>query len=130
MPPRPRGDSGFTLPEILVALVVLGLLLSGLGLGIRYGISALERQANTIAAHDELDSADHLLRGLIARLDPAAPVAGTAHAVGFRSDLPEMVPHGTINQAKLLQHIERQLFMPLPVQLGRDCSALRGVSQA
>ena len=41
-----RREAGFTLLEIIVALVVLGILLLTLSHGTRFGLSAFDRQAH------------------------------------------------------------------------------------
>jgi general secretion pathway protein J len=86
----PARDGGFTLLELLVALVVFGFLLAGLGQGVHFGLQAWTRQTRTIDARDGLDAVDRALRGLITRLDPDAEVGGRAHALAFTSDLPLM----------------------------------------
>ena len=84
-----RRDAGFTLLEILVALVVFGFLIIGLSRGVDFGLRAWDRQSRGIAARGELDAVDRALRSLIARLDPDTDVAGRAHGVGFTSQLPQ-----------------------------------------
>ena len=43
-----KQDSGFTLMETLVALVVLGFIVAGLAQGLRFGLVAWDRQAVVI----------------------------------------------------------------------------------
>ena len=89
-----REESGFTLLETLVALVVLGMLVAGLAQGVRIGASAWYAQKQGLAAHDDLQSAETLLRNLIARMDPGGvsgqppTVKGTAHRLAFTTTLP------------------------------------------
>ncbi len=63
-------DAGFTLLEILVALVVLGFLVAGLTQGTRFGLRALDRQAARAATAGDLDAVDRVLRRLIEATDP------------------------------------------------------------
>lgn len=63
-------DAGFTLLEVLVALVVLGFILAGLSQGTRYGLRAAETQARTVAARGQLDAVDRALRRLIEQMEP------------------------------------------------------------
>ena len=89
---RPR-DHGFTLLELLVALVVLGLILAGLTQGVRYGLRATDTQARNLAERSELDAVDRALRRLIEDMDPGsardgAVMRGTAGTLAFVSELP------------------------------------------
>lgn len=83
---------GFTLLELLVALVVLGFVLAGIAGGVQFGQRAADMQARSIAAHADLGGADRLLRRLVAEMDPGAQndpphVTGSASALGFTTDL-------------------------------------------
>jgi general secretion pathway protein J len=97
----PRGgQAGFTLIEILIALAVLGLVLSGLAEGTRYGLRVWDRQVRLIESRDQLDAADRTLRRLIAQMDvggdptPAAP-SGTADHFDFTTWLPRALALST-----------------------------------
>ncbi len=85
-------DGGFTLLELLVALVVLGFVLAGIAGGAQFGLRAADMQARSIAAHADLGSVDRLLRRLVAGMD-AGSLANPPHltagasALGFTTDL-------------------------------------------
>ena len=87
---KPWGElaqpSGFTLLEILVALVVLGLLMIGLTEGTRLGLRTIETQARLTDRTAGLDAVDQTLRTLIGGLYGARGRAGSAaggrHRVG------------------------------------------------
>lgn len=86
-------DSGFTLLEILVALVVLGFLMAGLAQGVRFGLTAWGMQDRLIERRGDLDAVDRLLRQLVARMDPGTrrdppSIAGTEFRLAFTSVLP------------------------------------------
>lgn len=88
-----RQDSGFTLLEVLVALVVLGFLMAGVAGGIRLGMRAWGQQDRAIAEHGELDAVDRALRHLIEQADPgdathAAGIAGNATRLALTTRLP------------------------------------------
>jgi general secretion pathway protein J len=92
-----RRQGGFTLLEILVALVVLGFLVVGLTQGVHFGLRAWELQARTIGRREDLDSIDRTLRRLIENMDPGTstdPLAlqGRATGLAFTTDLPMAVP--------------------------------------
>ena len=98
---RRRGAAGgFTLLEVVVALVVLGLLMVGLTQGVRAGLALGRAQATRIAATAELDASMRLLRGLLGHM-PLEPtrarvvttaagegLKGDAHRLRFVGDLP------------------------------------------
>jgi len=86
-------QSGFTLLELLVALVVFGLLMVGLTQGTRFGLAAWQHQARTIDDVSGLDATARLLTRLIEQIDvgdshDAPPIAGTAASFTFTSEMP------------------------------------------
>ena len=85
-------DHGFTLLEILVALVVLGFVLAGIAGGVQFGQRAADMQARSIAAHADMGSVDRLLRRLVAAMEPGSlsdppRITGGTAALGFTTDL-------------------------------------------
>ena len=80
-------DGGFTLLEVLVALVVLGFLMAGLAGGVHLGMQAWNAQDRAIAVHGDLDAVDRALRGLIEQADPGDPT----HAAGVAGDASRLV---------------------------------------
>ena len=88
---RAARDAGFTLVELLAALVVLGLVMAVLGGGLRFGLAATRLAGGAPA--DGLLAADRALRGLIERADPGtfpepATLRGTADALRLTTELP------------------------------------------
>lgn len=86
-------EGGFTLLELLVALVVLGFILAGLSQGAQFGLLAAGSQTRTVAERGELDAVDRAVRHLIQEMDPGragAPpgLRGTASSLAFTSALP------------------------------------------
>ncbi len=87
-----RGEAGFTLLELLVALVVFGFVLAGIAGGVQFGLRAGGMQAQRIASTVDLGAADRLLRRLVAEMDPgtlteAPEIAGRAATLSFVTDL-------------------------------------------
>ena len=86
-------QAGFTLLEILVALVVLGFLMLGLAEGARFGLRAWNTETTLLARGTDMDATDRALRGLIVAADPGdpnepVPFHGKAHTLAFTSRLP------------------------------------------
>lgn len=92
---RRAGAGGFTLLELLVTLVVLGLLMATLTRGIRLGLRSRDVEARIAAGASQLETTSRVLRTLISRAQPGDPYAadaaftGTPHAVSFVTTLPE-----------------------------------------
>jgi general secretion pathway protein J len=90
-----QNQLGFTLLETLVALVVLGFLMTGLAQGLRFGVAAWQSQTQKLAEQNDLDAVDRTLRTLIARMDPGGfdvkrpTFVGTSHSIVFISTLPQ-----------------------------------------
>ncbi|HVB18128.1 MAG TPA: prepilin-type N-terminal cleavage/methylation domain-containing protein [Stellaceae bacterium] len=86
---RRRAEGGFTLLEVLVALVVLGFLVVGLTQGVRSGLALRQAQIHRLGDTAELDATMRLLRRLLTRL-PVIPAGNrlitTATGAGFRGE--------------------------------------------
>ena len=115
-------QSGFTLLEMLVALVVLGLLVVGLSQGVRAGLALRQAQERHLADTAELDATMRLLRTILTRLPVAAdgnrliaPMGGDGFSggpdhVSFVGDLPTGL--GPIRRAEMTLHLRnRQLVL-------------------
>jgi general secretion pathway protein J len=89
-----QAQSGFTLLETLVALVVLGLLVAGLSQGLRVSLHAWQTQKQALMARDDMQGMETLLRNLLARMDPGSVsgqppiIAGTSRNLTFTTTLP------------------------------------------
>ena len=110
---------GFTLVELLAALVVFGFVVAGLAAGLRMGLLAWRGQSETIARDADLDTTSRVITRLLAAIVPAGPadpptVAGTAHAVAFTTTLPVRIGAVPTNRADarlLLKKGELQLTL-------------------
>ncbi len=83
-----ENEGGFTLLEILVALVVFGLLMAGLSQTMRFGLTAWTSEARGTADSEDKVAVDGAIRRLIEQAVPGGFV-GRADTVGFTSVLPE-----------------------------------------
>jgi general secretion pathway protein J len=102
-------ENGFTLLEILVALLVLGLVAGGLGQGLRSGFQAWDRAAAIAGRSDALDAMDRTLRQLVAQARPssdaaAAPFVGESDRLAFVTALPDL-------PGRAAQPVEAQLMV-------------------
>lgn len=106
-----RREGGFTLLEILVALVVLALLTLGLAQGMRTGLAMWHAQARQLDRVANLDAVERLLRTLLSSMppplavrfigDPTATegIAGDADRLTFTGELPTGL--GTTRRARM-----------------------------
>ncbi len=125
-------DAGFTLLEIIVALVVLGVLLATLSQGVHFGFAAWGRQDRSLQTGEALTATDRTLRRLVEQLDPgtgrdAGTLTGRPHAMAFTSTLPIgadgamaaadislMVDHDDRLVLSWLPHLHAQRLQPAP----------------
>ena len=115
---RSARDGGFTLLEIVVALVVLGILLLTLTRGTQFGLAAFDRQDRMIVVGGRLEAVDRTLRRLIVQLDPGTAtdgntVVGARHVLVFRSRLP-IGEAGTLADLRLSVDAHRLVLAWLP----------------
>jgi general secretion pathway protein J len=92
---RQHRQKGFTLLEVLVALVVIGFLMAGLTQGTRFGLSALDNQQRVLDSQSDADAIDRVLRSLIEQADPgratvAAGLSGTRGSLTLISHFPSL----------------------------------------
>jgi len=79
----PSRRTGFTLLEMLVVLVVLGLLVVGLAQGVRSGLTMWDAQTRRVSETGELDAVARILRTLLSEL-PASSSVGTAGSMEIK----------------------------------------------
>lgn len=134
-----RRDAGFTLLEILVALVVLGFLMAGLSQGVRFGLQAWDVQTRKIAVGGDMDSVDRALRRLIEDADPGEPTQdptfiGNPHTLSLVSRLPLAASGGPTRDVRIgigtdggHRLVLRAVAQPHAELLGRSPGAVQTV---
>ena len=85
-------DDGFTLLEVLVAVLVAGVLFALLGQGMQFGLRTVQVQAAARDREGDIDAVDRTLRRLVQSADPGvypepATLHGTAQTVAFTTVL-------------------------------------------
>ncbi|HEV2302034.1 MAG TPA: prepilin-type N-terminal cleavage/methylation domain-containing protein [Stellaceae bacterium] len=122
-PRPPHRQSGFTLLELIVALVVLGFLLIGLTQGVRAGLEMWGAQRHRLADTADLDAAARVLRNLLTGIPQVPPegftkgpeghegVRGTRQRFTFVGDLPTGL--GTVRRADIRLELDRHRLVLL-----------------
>ncbi len=98
-PPAGARQSGFTLLETLVVVIVLGMLVAGLGQGVHAGLSLWGAQQRRLGQIAELDAGARVLRALLTGIavsqgqgvggpDASSGFKGDAEHVSFTGNLP------------------------------------------
>jgi prepilin-type N-terminal cleavage/methylation domain-containing protein len=100
----PISDDGFTLLEIIVAVVVLGFVLAGLSQATRFGINAWNVQTKMTDNAADIDRLDRVLRLLVEEAAPPMaaddkPFSGQEHRMVFVTRLPDQPPARPTNTA-------------------------------
>jgi general secretion pathway protein J len=82
-----RGDAGFTLLEMLVALVVFGLVMDGIAQTFRFGLTAWSTGPARTAAPENLAALDGALTRMIGQAMPGS-MTGLPNQLSFTTPLP------------------------------------------
>lgn len=140
-----RQCGGFTLLELLVALVVMGFLFVGLAQGMHFGLLAWSTQARLTSDIDGFSNADDVLRHIVEGADPGtdvdpAPFVGSRDTLDCITELPSATT-STQNrrmQAALRVDAEHRLMfiwrpyvhaIPIVAPRPAEIELLRGVSR-
>jgi general secretion pathway protein J len=112
-PQRERGDAGFTLLEIIVAVVVLGFVLAGLVQGTRFGINAWDVQTRLTDNAAEMERVERVLRLIVEQATPPMaaddkPFIGQEHRMVLVTRLPDQPPTQPVRRAQIAVGVDDQ----------------------
>lgn len=108
-----KRQRGFTLLEVLVALVVLAFLMAGLAQGVQFGVRAWNTEVAAAGRSAELSTTDRILRRLVSAMEPPSDsdeksMSGTPEAMRFTADLPKGAPTGPLRTAAITLMVDDQ----------------------
>lgn len=103
---RASDERGFTLLEILVALVVLGFLMAGLTQGVRFGLRAWDTETKLVNSRADLDGVERVVRSVLQEADPGefnepSIFKGEPRLVTFYGRMPTTVRGLPVREADL-----------------------------
>jgi general secretion pathway protein J len=129
---KERPDAGFTLLEIIVAVVVLGFILAGLVQGARFGINAWDVQARLTDNAAEMERLDRVLRLVVEQAAPPMaaddkPFSGQEHRMLLTTRLPDQPPTEPIRRAQIAVGVDDQHRLLLRWQPHPNAVALKPV---
>jgi general secretion pathway protein J len=135
LPPRTRQsapDDGFTLLEILVAVVVLGFVIAGLSQATRFGITAWNVQEKLTVRADQMERVDRVLRLVIQQATPPLaaddkPFSGQEHRMVLITRLPDQPPTDPVRRAQVAVGVDNQHRLLLRWTLHPNAVALKPV---
>jgi general secretion pathway protein J len=123
-------DAGFTLIEVIVALVVLGFILAGLGQATRFGMSAWGLETRLADNASALERMDRVLRRLIEQASAPVstddhPFAGQEHRLTFMTLLPDEPQTQPIRHALVAIGVDDHHRLVLRWQIHPNATALK-----
>jgi general secretion pathway protein J len=129
---QPHAEAGFTLLEILVAVVVLGFVMAGMIQATRFGIGAWNLQTRLVDHATEMERVDRILRLLVEQaLPPLAaddkPFAGEQHRMTFMTRLPAEPQTDPIRRAQVVIGVDARHRLLLRWQPHPNAVAIKPV---
>ena len=127
-----KGDTGFTLLELLIVTTILGLILVALTSGVRFAGQAWEVQERRSNRQGDLDAVQTVLRQLIAS---GTTFEGDPASLRFVSVLPQALARGGLYDVELRSSANSLLFAwkphfrgPAPITSPTEIELLKGLS--
>ncbi len=105
--PNPRtGSAGFTLIEVIVALVVFGMIMAGLFQAQRFGVAAWDLEGRLAENAAQQERLDRVLRQLIEEASPPVatddkPLSGEEHRLTLMTLLPDQPQTQPVRHAQV-----------------------------
>jgi len=126
-------DDGFTLLEILIAVVVLGFVMAGLVQATRFGIGAWTLQTRLVDRATEMERVDRILRLAIEQAAPPLaaddkPFAGQEHRLEFITRLPAQPQTDPIRRAQVAIGVDSRHRLLLRWQPHPNAVALKALA--
>jgi len=126
---NPTPESGFTLIEVIVALVVLGFILAGLAQAQHFGMSAWSLETRLADNASELERVDRVIRALIEQAAPAVsngdkPFEGEEHRMLFITELPDEPQDQPVRRAQVSIGVDDKHRLVLRWQPAANATAL------
>jgi len=111
-----RTESGFTLLEVLVSLIVVGIISVALAHSIKFGINADDMEARLIHRSQEMERLDRIIRELIEHASPPVsnedrPFSGEEHRLFFTTELPDEPEDKPVRRVKVAIGVNDQLSL-------------------
>ncbi len=124
-----QADQGFTLIEVIVALVVLGVILVGLGQATRFGMSAWGLETRLADNASALERMDRILRLLIEQASPPVstddkPFDGQEHRLSFKTLLPDEPQSEPVRHAQVALGVDDHHRLVLRWQIRANATLL------
>ena len=126
---RPHPQSGFTLIEVVVALVVFGFVMAGLLQAQRFGVTAWDLETRLADNAAQLERMDRVLRQLIEQASPPVstddrPLAGEEHRLKLLTLLPDEPQTQPVRHAQVALGVDDRHRLVLRWQPHPNAAAL------
>jgi general secretion pathway protein J len=130
-----KHEDGFTLMEILIAVVVLGFVIAGLVQATHFGVNAWDVQNRLVDRAQAMERAETVLRAVIEQaVAPLAaddkPMSGQEHRLDVITRLPAQPPTDPIRRAEVVIGVDNKHRLVLRWQPKPNATPLKPVQAA
>jgi general secretion pathway protein J len=132
---RMPAEHGFTLIEVVVALVVLGFVLAGLAQASRFGMTAWSLETRMADHAAGLERMDRVIRQLVEQASPPVstddkPFSGQEHRLQFMTLLPDEPQTEPVRHAQVALGVDDKHQLVLRWQIHANAMVLQGLPPA